>query len=155
VAAVHAGWRGTAAGAAPSAVEALGERFGADPADLVAAIGPSIGPCCYRVGQDVRAAFEAAGAQAGSRDGWFSSVPTIEALRGVPGTDPAASGGGPALFLDTWTANADQLRDAGVPASQIHVSRACSSCYRDVFHSYRVDGERAGRMIGIIRAKGK
>jgi len=153
VAAVHAGWRGTAAGAARVAVEALGEHFGTAPCDLLAAIGPSIGPCCYRVGHDVRAAFEAAGTQTGSLDAWFSRVPAIEALCGVPGTDPAASGGGPALFLDTWVANADQLRDAGVPASQIHVSRACTSCHRDTFHSYRVDGERAGRMVGIIKKK--
>jgi polyphenol oxidase len=153
VAAVHAGWRGTAAGAARVAVEALGAQFGAAPEDLVAAIGPSIGPCCYRVGQDVRAAFESAGAQAGSLDAWFSRVPTAEARSGVPGSDPVASGGGPALFLDTWTANADQLRAAGVPAPQIHVSRTCTSCHRDVFHSYRVDGERAGRMIGVIRMK--
>ena len=88
---------------------------GPTPADLVAAIGPSIGPCCYRVGQDVRAAFEAAGTRTGSLDAWFSRTPAAAALHGVPGTDPAASGGGPALFLDTWTANADQLRAAGVP----------------------------------------
>lgn len=155
VAAVHAGWRGTAAGAARSAVEALGVEFGAAPAGLVAAIGPSIGPCCYRVGQDVRAAFEAAGEWDGSLDRWFSEAPTVEARNGVPGVDPSALGGGPALFLDTWRANADQLRAAGVPATHIHVSRACTSCYRDVFHSYRVDGERAGRMIGVIRAKGR
>jgi hypothetical protein len=153
VAAVHAGWRGTASGAARTAVEALGEHFGAAPRDLVAAVGPSIGPCCYRVGQDVRAAFEAAGALTSSLDAWFSVTPAAKALRGVPGTDPAASGGGPALFLDTWAANADQLRDAGVPAPQIHVSRACTSCHREVFHSYRVDGAAAGRMIGIIRKR--
>jgi copper oxidase (laccase) domain-containing protein len=100
----------------------------------------------------VRAAFEAAGTPAASLDAWFSRVPRAEARRGVPGTDPAGAGGGPALFLDTWTANADQLREAGVPAPQIHVSRACTSCHRDVFHSYRVDGERAGRMIGAIRS---
>ena len=153
VAAVHAGWRGTAAGAARVAVEALAEHFRAAPGDLVAAIGPSIGPCCYRVGQDVRAAFEAAGTPAASLEAWFSRVPAARALLGVPGSDPAASGGAPALFLDTWRANADQLRDVGVPASQIHVSLACTSCRRDTFHSYRVDGERAGRTIGVIRAR--
>ena len=153
VAAVHAGWRGTAAGAARSAVVALGAHFESAPDDLVAAIGPSIGPCCYRVGQDVHAAFEAAGTRPASLDAWFSRIPTVEARNGVPGTDPAASGGGPALFLDTWTANADQLRAAGVPAAQIHLSRVCTSCHRDTFHSYRVDGERTGRMIGVIRKK--
>ena len=155
VAAVHAGWRGTAAGAAGAAVEALGAQFGASPADVVAAIGPSIGPCCYRVGHDVRELFEAAGTWNGSIDAWFSRAPAGDARHGVPGTDPSASGGGSALFLDTWTANADQLRAAGIPAAQIHVSRACTSCHRDTFHSYRVDGERAGRMIGVIRSEGK
>ena len=153
VAAVHAGWRGTAAGAVRSAVEALGEQFGSAPEDIVAAIGPSIGPCCYRVGQDVRTAFEAAGTWKGMLDAWFSATPASEPIHGVPGTDPTASGNGSAVFLNTWAANADQLRAAGVPAHQIHVSRACTSCYRETFHSYRVDGERAGRMIGVIRKK--
>ncbi|MFO7691761.1 MAG: peptidoglycan editing factor PgeF [Vicinamibacterales bacterium] len=154
VAAVHAGWRGTAAGAVRSAVEALGVHFGSAPRDLVAAIGPSIGPCCYRVGQDVRAAFEAAGCWNGSPEAWFSPHPRAEPRHGVPGTNPAASGRGPALFLDTWAANADQLRGAGIPVSQIHVSGVCTSCHRETFRSYRVEGERAGRMIGVIRAKG-
>ncbi len=153
VAAVHAGWRGTAAGAARSAVGALCAQFGAAPGDLVAAIGPSIGPCCYRVGEDVRAAFDATGEWGGSLDAWFSPSPAFAPRCGVPGTDPSASGGGPALFLDTWKANADQLQAAGVPSSQIHVSRLCTSCYRETFHSYRVDGDRAGRMIGVIKKK--
>jgi hypothetical protein len=152
VAAVHAGWRGTAAGAARTAVHALAEHFESAPEDLVAAIGPSIGPCCYRVGQDVREAFEAAHGWNGGHEAWFSDKPAVLPRHGVPGTDPAASGG-PSFFLDTWTANADQLRAAGVPASQIHLSRLCTSCHRETFHSYRVDGERAGRMIGVIRGR--
>jgi YfiH family protein len=153
VAAVHAGWRGTAAGAAQVAVGAMTEAFGTAPADIVAAIGPSIGPCCYRVGQDVRAAFEAAGTWDGSLGAWFRPAPAIEPRHGVPGTDPAASGGGPGVFLDTWLASADQLRAAGVPDSQIRVSRLCTSCHREIFHSYRVDGAAAGRMVGVIRQK--
>lgn len=153
VAAVHAGWRGTAAGAVGSAVAALAERFGAAPADLVAAIGPSIGPCCYRVGQDVREAFAAANVPDRARGAWFSDRPAAEPLHGVPGTDPAAKGDA-SFFLDTWTANADQLRAAGVPPAQIHLSRLCTSCHRETFHSYRVEGEKAGRMIGVIRSHG-
>jgi len=57
VAAVHAGWRGTAAGIARRAVAAMHERFGSVPADLLAAIGPAIGPCCYEVGPEVAAQF--------------------------------------------------------------------------------------------------
>lgn len=154
-AAVHAGWRGTAAGTAEVAVQTLVSRFGADPGNIVAAIGPGIGPCCYRVGLDVRDAFAAAGRWDGSLDTWFSAEPPVVAMRGIPGADPSASGGQRSLFLDAWAANADQLCRAGVPRAQVHISRACTSCHRDVFHSYRVDGERAGRMIGVIRAAGR
>lgn len=154
-AAVHAGWRGTAAGAAEVAVQTLVSRFGADPGDIVAAIGPGIGPCCCRVGPDVRDAFAAVGRWGGSLDAWFSAEPPVAAIRGIPGPDPSASGGRPSLFLDAWASNADQLCRAGVPRAQVYISRACTSCHRDVFHSYRVDGERAGRMIGVIRAAGR
>ena len=57
VAAVHAGWRGTAARIVPAAIAAMHSRFGTDPADLHAAIGPGIGPCCYEVGPEVAAQF--------------------------------------------------------------------------------------------------
>jgi YfiH family protein len=57
VAAVHAGWRGTAARIAPGVVSAMAERFGTDPGDLHAAIGPGIGKCCYEVGPEVTAHF--------------------------------------------------------------------------------------------------
>lgn len=63
VAAVHAGWRGTAAGIAPKAAAAMQARFGSDPAALHAAIGPGIGPCCYEVGPEVAAQFDGQGRQ--------------------------------------------------------------------------------------------
>lgn len=154
VAAVHAGWRGTVAGVADAAVRAMAGAFGTDPTDIVAAIGPCIGPCCYRVGAEVADAFAAAERWHEFLGRWLAPSPLRRARLGVPGRDPAAAGGR-ALYLDTWTANADQLAAAGVPRSQIHISELCTSCHRDVFHSYRVDGEKAGRMAAMIRAKTK
>jgi YfiH family protein len=151
VGAAHAGWRGAAAGIAMTAVQAMISTFGTRPSDLVAAIGPSIGPCCCRVGQDVRAAFAVSGRWTAPFDAWFSEGPVGAARQGIPG--PAPAGGAPSLFLDSWAANADQLTAAGVPASAVHVSRVCTSCHRDVFHSYRVDGPAAGRMAGLIRKR--
>ena len=72
VAAVHAGWRGTAAGAATAALDALAREFGSRPEDLVVAIGPSIGACCYEVGSELVDAFAAAGHARHLIDRWFS-----------------------------------------------------------------------------------
>jgi polyphenol oxidase len=151
VAAVHAGWRGTSAGVVGAVVQSMVATFGSRPADLVAAVGPSIGPCCYRVGDEVRAAFAEGGRWTAQLGRWFSSTPVGTPAHGVPGVSP--SGGAPSLFLDTWAANADQMTAAGVPGSAVHVSRLCTSCHRDVFHSYRVDGPKAGRMAGVIRKR--
>ena len=71
VAAVHAGWRGTAAGAATVAVESLQRNFSSNPSDLIVAIGPCIGPCCYKVGMDVVNAFQAQQHLHHNVDQWF------------------------------------------------------------------------------------
>ncbi len=141
VAAVHAGWRGTAAGVAAAAVDALRRSCGAKPRSLVVAIGPSIGACCYRVGQDVRDAFAAAGHAEPGR--WF--------VRRDPGSgirDPKG------LFLDLAAANRDQLILAGVPETQIHASGLCTAMHLDVLTSYRAEKEQAGRIAAAIRAPG-
>ncbi len=98
VAAVHAGWRGTAAGAAPAAVHALAREFGTKPEDLVVAIGPSIGACCYEVGTELVDAFAAAGHPRHLIDRWFLALPP---QRG--------STERPKLRLDVGGANRDQL----------------------------------------------
>jgi purine-nucleoside/S-methyl-5'-thioadenosine phosphorylase / adenosine deaminase len=129
VAAVHGGWRGTAAGVCGAAVAAIAEE-GVPPADLVAAIGPSIGPCCYQVGEAVRAAFETA-QPAGAC--WFRDD-------------------GPGRWrLDLWRATVDQLVRAGVPQAAIVVSRECTVDHPDRYHSFRRDGAAAGRMVAAIR----
>ncbi len=133
VAAVHAGWRGTCAGIAGAAVAAMAQAFAAQPQDLVAAIGPSIGGCCYEVGTDVLEAFRANGVSDGDLSRWFSRM---------------TSG---SLALDVSAANRDQLQAAGVPVSQIYVAGLCTRTHAAVFDSYRAAKEHAGRMGGLIR----
>ena len=135
VAAVHAGWRGTIQRAAAAGITALAQAFGSRPADLIAAIGPSLGPCCGEVGEEVVAAFRDAGHARAAIARWFT---------------PGASG---RPYLDLWRANRDQLEEAGVPAANIHAAELCTKTDAAVFHSYRADRDRAGRMAGVIRAR--
>jgi YfiH family protein len=135
VAAVHAGWRGTAAGAAPTAVAALAREFGARPDTLLVAQGPSIGPCCYAVGDELVDAFRAAGFTR-EVDRWFTRD---------------GDGG---LRLDLWTANRDQLLASGVPAAAIHQAGLCTASHPELFASYRRDGPGTGRIAAVIRSRG-
>ena len=138
VAAVHAGWRGTMARASEAAVLALGAEFGSRPADLVAAIGPSIGVCCYEVGDDVMDAFAAAGHERHDRDRWFSGG-TVAGSRGR-------------FRLDLARATRDQLAAWGVPEDQIHACGLCTAMHLDVLTSYRAEKARAGRLAAAICA---
>jgi len=141
VAAVHAGWRGTAARAAVAAVDALTREFGTRPTDLIVAIGPSIGPCCYEVKSDLVDAFAAAGHERYLIERWFLSPP--------PARGSSERSG---LSLDVARANIDQLILAGVPEDQIHASGLCTAMHLDVLTSYRKEKEKAGRLAGVIRA---
>jgi polyphenol oxidase len=132
-AAVHAGWRGTCVGIAGAAIGAMAREFGTRPDDLVVAVGPSIGACCYEVGDELLDAFRAAGADEGQLGRWF-----------------ARTAGG-ALRLDLWAANRDQIHAAGVGHDQIFLSRLCTQTHVGVFDSFRADGAQAGRMAAIIR----
>jgi YfiH family protein len=132
VAAVHAGWRGTCAGVARAAVNAMAREFGVNPADLSVAIGPSIGPCCYEVGTNVIDAFRLAGANEAELARWFAHTKTGS------------------LRLDLWAVNRDQLLGAGVQDDHIYVCRLCTQTHRDIFESDRADGEQAGRMAAMI-----
>jgi YfiH family protein len=131
-AAVHAGWRGTCAGVAPAAVKRLAGEFGTRPGDLIAAIGPSIGPDDYEVGEPLVDAFKNAGHSPEDLARWFIR----RASR---------------LHLDLWTANHDQLVAAGVSPDRIFTSRLSTRAHPAVFDSFRAEGERAGRMAALIR----
>jgi YfiH family protein len=133
VGAVHAGWRGTAANVTRATVEAMTREFAVNPATLVAAIGPSIGACCYTVGPELLTAFEAAGHAPADVEGWFS-----RAERG--------------LVLDLWAANRDLLVAAGLQPANVHVAGLCTKTHRDVFESFRAAGDQAGRMAALIVA---
>jgi polyphenol oxidase len=130
-AAIHAGWRGTSARIASTAVETMQRAFRTNPADLVAAIGPSVGPQDYRVGEALIQSFVEAGHDRTSVDAWFQRR-------------------GDALYLDLWKANADQLIDAGVDAGNVFCCGLSTVSHPAIFDSYRVDGEHAGRMSGLI-----
>ena len=134
VAAVHAGWRGTAARAAVAAVDAMAREFGSRPADLIVAIGPAVGPCCYEVGSDLVDAFAAAGHERYLIDRWFMTPRGGRLRLNVPG------------------ANRDQLVLAGVPDDQIFSVDLCTAEHLDVLTSYRAEKERATRIAGVIRA---
>lgn len=149
VAAAHAGWRGLAARVPQVAVEALVKRYGSQPRHLIAATGPSIGACCYEVGEDVRAALETAGF--GSALGrWFLTAPcptvsnaSMAAVKPTRRTNH--------WFFDGWSAVAEQLQDAGVRPSHLFSARMCTASHPSTFCSYRRDGAPAGRLAGVIR----
>lgn len=122
VAAVHAGWRGTAARIAIRAVELLVQEYSLRPSDLIAYLGPSARSCCYEVGEEVAGLFE----------------PSV--LRRD----------GPRRFLDLQAANRLQLLASGISPEGIESSPDCTISRPDLYHSFRRDGARSGRMMAII-----
>lgn len=131
VAAAHAGWRGTAAGIARVAVRALCALSGALPKDVSAAIGPTIGPCCYGVSADVAARLRA--------------VPAAAADKAL-GVRPGPAG---AWQADLAALNAGVLAAAGVPRTHLWRSPRCSACDPLLF-SHRRDQGRTGRQAAVI-----
>lgn len=131
VAAVHAGWRGALAGVMEAAVGALEARYGASPAEIMAAVGPAIGGCCYEFGVEHRDAFVA-------RFG----APAAEAW--TPGSTPARG------RLDLRRICALALARLGVPASAIAEVGPCTAEHPDELHSYRRDGAHAGRQLSYV-----
>lgn len=129
----HAGWRGTVAGIGGRLVESMSTTFGCDPADLVAGIGPSIGPCCYEVGRDVVDAWQRAN---------FAE------------RNSAIARYGSATHFDLWAANRVVLEAAGLSLPNIETAGLCTRCELEHFFSYRAAKSNlapSGRMMLVAQ----
>lgn len=135
IAALHAGWRGTAAGIALKGVAAL-VGMGSDPESIVAAIGPSIGVCCYEVDD---AFYQAVAHERGE---------AFAASHIVRRAEPAGSA--ERLYADLAGMNAALLRQAGVPGEKILLPEHCTACEPERFFSHRASGGRRGTMAAAI-----
>jgi YfiH family protein len=138
----HAGWRGTVAGIAGETVAQMSEKFGSSPADIIAGIGPSIGPCCYEVGDEVIFAVEA-------RLPDYTEEILVDPDMASAGSFRASVNEGRRHF-DLWRANELVLNDAGVPEQNIEMARLCTSCRTDLFYSHRAEKGVTGRFGGIL-----
>lgn len=135
VAAVHAGWRGTALNISGKVLRLLSERYGTRPCDVRAVIGPAIGACCYEVDAAVYETMESHP----ERDKIFAPV---------PGT---RSGPGMAKWkLNLALANRHQLQELGVPGENILDADICTSCASERFYSHRKGGGITGRLLNFI-----
>ncbi len=126
IAIVHAGWRGTAAQVVAKSIRAMQQAFGTRTQDVIACIGPSIGPCCYAIGQDVISQIRTA----------FSNADSL--LTKQNGS----------THLDLWQANAMQLLELGV--EQIEIAKICTADHTDEFYSWRAENKNTGRFGAII-----
>lgn len=128
-AAVHAGWRGTLAGIAEKTVRLFESQYGVRPADIELALGPSIGPCCYEVKEDV----------AGPLMKRWGKLMTPSVLVRDGKT-----------FVNLRRLNRDILRAAGLSGKQLHEVGPCTSCAADDFFSYRRAGGETGRQVSFV-----
>ena len=154
IAAIHAGWRGTLRRIAAKALGRMQMEFGTRPQDVVAALGPSIGRCCYEVGDEVAREFQAQFPEARQWfDGPFDALASGENdpnwLPWLTMMPPGHSLPAPRVHLDLIAANRAILAGAGVPPGQIVSSGFCTACRTDLFFSYRREGS-TGRLMAAI-----
>jgi YfiH family protein len=153
VAAFHAGWRGTVKRIVESGVGRMRLEFGSRPEDMVAAIGPGIGPCCYAVGEEVLSSFDSQFAYANDlfrevcdADPMRVKYPMLFLIQRAPGHSSI----GPSLHLGLAEANRRQLLAAGLKPRSIKLVGGCTGCQPELFFSHRASRGRAGRMLSVI-----
>ncbi|MBR2742724.1 MAG: peptidoglycan editing factor PgeF [Clostridia bacterium] len=131
IAACHSGWRGTVQRIGEKTVNVMLKRYGCDAGDMLGAIGPSIGPCCFEVDAPVVREFEAA----------FDFLPRKEYIKEC---------GGGKYHIDLWRANFELLRHAGIPEENISLLGECTVCGGGKYFSHRRDGDMRGSLAAII-----
>lgn len=154
VAAIHAGWRGTLQRIAAKTIGRMQMEFGTHPKDVVAALGPGIGGCCYEVGHEVAKEFAAQFPNArdwfeGPFDGVASGDNDPNWLPWLTMKPPGHAPPPLRVHLDLIAANRSILLDAGVTRKNISDSALCTSCRTDLFFSYRRE-RTTGRMMAAI-----
>lgn len=127
---VHAGWRGTLAGIAARAVKRMQELFKSKPEDILAGIGPGIGPCCFETGEEPARCFM------DKYPGWKDLVVRVSNYD--------------KWKIDLFSFNRRILQETGVPGRSITIASLCTLCREDLFFSYRRDGRRSGRMAAVM-----
>jgi len=127
---LHAGWKGSIMGIAFKAVEFMQEAFGSRPEEVVAGVGPSIGPCCYEVGEDV----------AGLAREFWPNPPILHTPQGR-------------MHLDLWELNRQWLIKAGV--KKVEVAGICTRCRNEEFFSHRASGGLTGRFAVVVGLNGR
>lgn len=131
----HGSWRSTVSNITRKMISRMADSFGADPADAIACIAPSAGPCCYEVGEDVRrTAMERLGADAAAI--FFRAS--------------GRTSGGEKFLFDLWAANIAQLLAGGLRRENVQVAGLCTICEGERFSSFRREGQNAGRCVAII-----
>lgn len=131
IAACHSGWRGTVQHIAKKTLEKMRERFGCIEKDILCAIGPSIGPCCFEVDAPVVREFKAA----------FDFLPSSEYIKET---------GGGKYHIDLWRANFELLRHTGIPEENISLFGECTVCGTEKYFSHRRDGDARGSLAAMI-----
>ncbi len=127
IGAVHSGWRGSVKGICQKAVCLMQKTYDCDPRNIVAAIGPSIGPCCFEVDEDTAIYF----------DDKYKIKKSNEKFN-----------------INLWQYNKDKLTESGVLSKNIDISRVCTICNSDRFYSYRTHRNQTGRQVAAIMLRG-
>lgn len=131
----HAGWRGTVARIGEKTVERMREEFGSNPEDIIAAIGPSIGPCCYEVDEPVERQFVQ-----------LTDLAPMDFITEMPNGK---------FMLNLWEVNRRVIQHAGVPEQNITVGGLCTKCNSELLYSHRVMGAARGGLAAMLALKGE